>query len=133
MTVDPELLERISRDPYTQFLGATLEMVEPGYSRVALTVTQAMLNFHRITHGGIVFGLGDIAFAAASNAAGKKSVAQRVTVNFLKPTGAGDRLVAEAREVGSDGAIVQYDITVTEQKSGQLVASFQAQAYRKVA
>ena len=90
-----------------------------------------MLNFHRITHGGVIFGLGDIAFAAACNAGGQKAVALNISVSFLRPTGAGDHLLAEAREVAAAGSTALYAITVTEQRSSQLVASFQAQAYRK--
>lgn len=131
--VEPNLLERITNDPYTRLLGANLEVVEPGYCRATLVITQEMLNFHRITHGGIVFGLGDIAFAAAGNAAGLKSLALSVTVSFLRPTGVGDRLVAEARELDTVGSGVLYEITVTEQNSGQRVASFQALAHRKSA
>lgn len=129
--VDPTSLERIVNDPYTQFLGATLEVVEPGFCRASLTVTQEMLNFHRITHGGIVFSLGDIAFAAASNAAGQKALAMNVTVSFLRPTGVGDLLLAEAREIESVGTAMLYEISVTEKKRGQRVASFQALAFRK--
>ena len=106
-------------------------MVEPGYCRASLTVTSQMLNFHRITHGGVIFSLGDIAFAAACNALGQKAVALNISVSFLRPTGVGDHLVAEAREIETAGSTALYTITVTEQKSSQLVASFQALAYRK--
>ena len=129
--IDPNLLDRITSDPFTNLLGASLEAVEPGYCRASLTVTPQMLNFHRITHGGIIFGLADIAFATACNAYGPKSVALNISVSFLRPTGVGDHLVAEAREVESAGSTALYAITVTEQQSKQLVASFQALAYRK--
>jgi acyl-CoA thioesterase len=92
-----------------------------------------MPNFHRITHGGVIFGLGDIAFAAACNAGGQKAVAMNISVSFLRPTGAGDILVAEAREIETAGSTALYAITVTEMQSNQLVASFQALAYRKAA
>ena len=129
--VDPATLQRIMNDPYTHFLGATLEAVEAGYCRVSLVVTPQMLNFHHITHGGIIFSLGDIAFAAAGNSAGQKAVALNVTVSFLRPTGAGDHLIAEAREVETVGSTALYEITVTESKSSQLVARFQALAHRR--
>jgi acyl-CoA thioesterase len=129
--VDPATLQRIKNDPYTQLLGATLEAVDAGYCRVSLVVTPEMLNFHRITHGGIIFGLGDIAFAAACNSAGQKAVALNVTVSFLRPTGVGDHLVAEAREVETVGSSALYEITVTEGKTSQLVARFLALAHRR--
>lgn len=129
--IDPDLLDRIRRDPFTDFLGVTLDAVEPGYCRASLTVTPQMLNFHRITHGGVIFGLGDIAFAAACNARGQKAVALNISVSFLRPTGAGDHLVAEAREVETAGVTALYEITVTDKKTNQLVAHFQALAYRQ--
>jgi acyl-CoA thioesterase len=131
--IDPDLLDRITGDPFMDLLGATFEELEPGYCRASLTVSPQMLNFHRITHGGVIFGLGDIAFAAACNARGQKAVALNICINFLRPTGVGDTLVAEAREIETAGATALYTITVTEQKSSQLVASFQALAYRKTA
>jgi acyl-CoA thioesterase len=129
--IDPAVAEYIGKDAYTNFLGATVEAVEAGYSRVSLTVTEAMMNFHGMTHGGIVFGLGDIAFAAASNSHGKIAVALDVSISFLRATKAGDHLVAEAREVNMGGATALYDIVVTETEGGQLVAKSQAMVYRK--
>jgi len=58
--------EHIRKDPFANYLSAVVEAVEPGYGRVSLTVTEQMANFHGITHGAVVFALGDIAFAAAS-------------------------------------------------------------------
>lgn len=123
--------EHIRKDRFANRLGATMEIIEPGYSRVALTVTKDMLNFHGITHGGLVFALGDIAFGAASNASGQIALALNVAINFLKATGEGDHLVAEAREIEANGPTALYDIVVTEEKSGQCIAKSQATVYRK--
>ena len=121
----------IRTDPFANWLGATIETIEPGYSRVSLVVTESMLNFHAMTHGGLVFALGDIAFAAASNSHGQTALALNVAISFLRPTGAGDHLVAEAKEVQMGGATALYDIVVTEQNSQKLVAKSQATVYRK--
>ncbi len=129
--IKPEITAIIQRDAYTSFLGATVEAIDAGYSRVSLIVTESMLNFHGITHGAIVFGLGDIAFAAASNSHGQKAVALNVSVTFLRATKAGDHLIAEAKEVSRGGATALYDIIVTEKASNELVARSQALVYRK--
>lgn len=121
----------IRKDAFANFLGATIEAIEPGYSRVSLTVRESMHNFHGMTHGGLVFALGDIAFAAASNSHGQTALALNVAISFLRATQAGDHLVAEAREVHLGGATALYDIVVTEAESGQLVAKSQATVYRK--
>lgn len=129
--IAPAIETHIRKDAFANWLGASIETIEPGSARASLTVTEAMLNFHGMTHGGLVFALGDIAFAAASNSHGQTALALNVTINFLRPTGVGDRLVAEAKEVQLGGATALYDILVTEQNSQRLVAKSQATVYRK--
>ena len=130
-SVPPAALERIRQDAYIRFLGATWEAIEPGYARVSLTVTESLLNFHGITHGSIVFSVGDLAFSAACNAHGRAAVALDMTISFLCATHAGDHLMAEAREVSLNNKTGLYDITVTETNANQIVAKIQATAYRK--
>lgn len=129
--IPPAIETHIRKDAFATFLGATIEAIEPGYSRVSLKVSVSMLNFHGMTHGGLVFALGDIAFAAASNSHGQTALALNVAISFLRATIAGDHLVAEAKEVHLGGATALYDIVVTESGSGQLVAKSQATVYRK--
>ncbi|WP_306547346.1 hotdog fold thioesterase [Desulfobulbus sp.] len=112
--INPEIASHIRKDPYANWLGATIETIEPGYSRVSLVVSESMLSFHGMGHGGLVFSLGDIAFAAASNSHGQTALALNVAVNFLRATALGDHLVAEATEVRLGGATALYDIVVTE-------------------
>ena len=127
----PEIENHILNDPFANWLGTTIEAIEPGYCRVSLTVTEAMQNFHGMTHGGLVFALGDIAFAAASNSHGQTALALNVSISFLRPTGVGDHLIAEAREVQLGGATALYEIVVTERSSQKLIAKSQATVYRK--
>ncbi|MBF0118426.1 MAG: hotdog fold thioesterase [Desulfobacterales bacterium] len=129
--IESNIASYIKNDAFTNFLGATIEAIDTGYSRVSLEVTEAMLNFHGITHGGIIFGLGDIAFAAASNSHGQKALALNVNISFLCATKAGDHLVAEAKEVKVTGATALYDIEVMEKGSKMLIAKSQALVYRK--
>jgi len=129
--MNPEIASHIRKDAFANWLGATIETIEPGYSRVSLVVTESMLNFHGMTHGGLVFALGDIAFAAASNSHGQIALALNVAISFLRPTGIGDHLVAEAKEVQLGGPTALYDIVVTEHNSQKLIAKSQATVYRK--
>lgn len=121
----------IQRDPFAQRLGAKVEMLKPGHSRVALTITDDMVNFHGQTHGGVIFSLGDMAFAAASNSHGQTAVALNVGINFLKATKSGDRLIAEATEQSTNGPIGLYDITIRNDQTGEIVAKSQDLVYRK--
>lgn len=129
--LDPKLLELFKQDTYSHLIGAMLESVEPGYCRVSVTVTESMLNFHGTTHGGIVFGLADIAFAAACNSHGQVAVALSMDIHYLHSSKVGDHLVAEAKEVSRSAATALYDITVSEKDSHQIIAKLQAMAYRK--
>ena len=121
----------IQQDPFARQLGARVEILAPGHSRVSLTVTDNMANFHGITHGGGIFALGDMAFAAASNSRGQTAVALNVAIHFLKATHPGDQLVAEAREQHAAGPTALYDITIRDTVSGELVAKSQDLVYRK--
>ncbi len=123
--------EYIQRDPFARFLGADVEIVKPGHSRVTLTVTDDMVNFHGITHGGVIFAIGDMAFAAAGNSRGQTAVALNVGINFLKATASGDRLIAEAEEQAAAGPTALYDVTVRNGRTGELVAKSQDLVYRK--
>ena len=123
----------IQQDAFARFLGAEVKIVAPGHSRATLTVTEQMTNFHGMTHGGVIFALGDLAFAAAGNSRGQVAVALNVNIHFLNPSSVGDRLVAEAKECHLGGRTGLYEITVTEEKSGRLVARSQDLVYRKKA
>jgi acyl-CoA thioesterase len=123
--------EHIQCDPFARYLGANVEILKPGHSRVTLTVTGDMVNFHGDTHGGVIFALGDMAFAAASNSYGQTAVALNVGINFLKATNSGDRLIAEATEQTAAGPIALYDITIRDDRTGDLVAKSQDLVYRK--
>ncbi len=123
--------EYIQSDPFAQLLGAKVEIIKPGQSRVTLVITDDMVNFHGSTHGGVLFSLGDMAFAAAGNSHGQTSVALNVGINFLKATKSGDRLVAEAIEQSNAGPIGHYDITIKDDRTGEIVAKSQDLAYRK--
>lgn len=126
-----EINDHIARDPWANHLGAKLEEVQDGYSRFSLHVKREFMNFHGMTHGGLVFSLGDIAFAAASNSRGQMAVALDVTISFLQAGAVGDTLIAECTELSQNGPIALYDIIVKNEGSGELVSKSQATVYRK--
>ncbi len=121
----------IQNDPFAKHLGATVEIIAPGHSRVTLTVTEEMANFHGMTHGGLIFTLGDLAFAAASNSHGQTAVALNVSISFLRASKPGDQLVAEAREMHAGGPIALYEINVSDLQTGEIIAKSQDMVYRK--
>jgi acyl-CoA thioesterase len=89
---------------------------------MSMTVTDDMVNGHAITHGGFVFLLADTTFAMACNSYDDAAVAARCDIRYLRPTKAGDVLVAEAVERARFGRNGIYDVRVT--RGTDVVAEF---------
>lgn len=130
MSVAEDTCERIASDPYARLLGIKLLELRPGYARVSLEISPDMVNFHGMTHGGVIFSLADAAFAAASNSHGRVAVALNVNINFLSATTAGARLEATGREEKLGNRTALYRMTVTNE-NGELVALADGLVYRK--
>jgi len=121
----------IQKDAFAKSLGASVEIIKPGHSRVSLLIDDKMTNFHGTTHGGIIFSISDMAFAAACNSHGKTAVALNVSICFVRPSFPGDILVAEAKEIQNGSKTALYTIEIINQKTGKLIAKSQDQAYKK--
>jgi acyl-CoA thioesterase len=124
MTVAQSLFAREGTGPAW---GLTIEAADVGFSRVAMTLTPAMLNGHGIAHGGMIFALADSAFAYACNSRNEATVAQAGTIIFLDAGQPGERLVAEARERSVKGRTGIYTITVFGE-DGRVIAEMQGQS-----
>jgi len=100
-----------------------MEVLEsgPGAARVALTVERRHLNLLGRTHGAVYFAVADQAFALAVNSLAP-AVALEVNLNFLRPTGEGDRLTGSARVRHRGRCILVVDLAV-EDGSGRLLAN----------
>lgn len=125
-----QIFQHISQDPFARFLGIELLELRERYSKVALTVGEHMLNFHGIPHGGAIFSLADVAFAAASNSYGQMAVALNVSINFLAAVPVGTRLYAEATEENLSRRTALYRLAVTTE-DGTPVALAHGTVYRK--
>lgn len=129
MASDPAEIARQSAqamwagDHASQGLGMQVLEVGPGLARLAMTVTQRMLNGHGSCHGGFIFSLADSAFAFACNSHGQPAVAQHCSITYVSPGRLGMRLVAEARERQRGERSGIYDITVRDD-TGTVVAEF---------
>lgn len=110
-------------DKASQGLGMDVLDVASGYARLAMTVTERMLNGHGSCHGGFIFTLADSAFAFACNSHGSPAVAQHCTVTYVSPGRLGMRLVAEAQERQRGERSGIYDVTVRDE-TGTVIAEF---------
>jgi acyl-CoA thioesterase len=113
-------------DKASQGLGIAVVEVAPGRAKLAMTLTERMVNGHGLGHGGFIFTLADSALAFASNSYGQRAVAQHCSVTFLNPARLGMRLLAEAteRHRADRGGI--YDVTVHD-GAGTVIAEFRGQ------
>jgi acyl-CoA thioesterase len=125
----PSVYETLLSDPFTRFLGATLEEVYPGYARMRLEVRPELAGPQGVTHGGTVFALAEAALAAATHAYNVVHLALNINITFHQATRPGDTLVAEVQEQRAGGRTAAYQITVSDQ-TGSLVATCQGVVYR---
>ena len=117
------------RDRASQSLGLRIVEVRPGRVRVAMAVRADMVNGHGLCHGGIVFALGDSAFAFACNSYNESTVAAAASIDFLAAAREGDELTADARELWRTARNGLYEIVVTNQH-GERIALFRGRSYR---
>jgi acyl-CoA thioesterase len=129
MALDADEIARLSKiamwrdDRASQGMGMEILEVGPGYARLAMPVTDRMLNGHGTCHGGFIFSLADSAFAFACNSHGQPAVAQHCSITYVAPGRLGMRLVAEARERQRGDRSGIYDITVRDE-AGTVIAEF---------
>ncbi len=112
-----------SGDRASQGLGMEVLEAGSGHARLAMTVTERMLNGHGSCHGGFIFSLADSAFAFACNSHGQPAVAQHCTVTYVAPGQLGMRLIADARERQRGERSGIYDVTVRDE-TGTVIAEF---------
>ncbi|MBQ0963259.1 hydroxyphenylacetyl-CoA thioesterase PaaI [Streptomyces sp. RK23] len=108
--------------------GLGIELMEHGAGRavVRMTVTPAMVNGHRIAHGGFLFLLADTAFACACNSHGPVTVAAGADIVFVAPAREGDVLVAVAEERARYGRSGIYDVSV--RRGDEVIAEFRGRS-----
>ena len=120
----------VDDDRFAKEIGAKLTKVDVGYAKAEMTVTERHLNGLGMGHGGAIFTVGDLAFAAACNSHGIPAVAVTINISYFKAVEAGMHLIAEAREVSLSRKLGTYSITVSN-AAGDQIAAMQGTAFRK--
>lgn len=116
-------------DRFAKHSGIELMEVAKGRAKAKMVVTDSHLNGVNLVHGGAIFTLADLAFAAASNSHGTVAVAINASIWFVKAAREGT-LFAEAREVSRNPKLATYSIEVTDE-AGEIIAVFEGMVYRK--
>ena len=116
-------------DRFAANAGIELLEVREGYAKASLVITPEHLNAGGRTQGGALFTLADLTLAAAANSHGSLAFSLSSHITFLRASGTGDTLTAEAREryIGRTTGYYQIDIT---NQDGKLVATFESSVFR---
>lgn len=131
MAIEPSAIrDKIDSDSFARFLGIQLLELRKGYSKLSMTLTEKMLNFHNVGHGGAIFALADAAFAAAANSHGQKALALCMNINYCSPAKEGMELIAEGFEENLGRRTGLYRMIVRS-PDGQLIATSYGTVYRK--
>lgn len=121
--------EFFKNDRFAQHSGVELLEIAKGRAKARMAIEDRHLNGVDLVHGGAIFTLADLVFAAASNSHGTVAVAINASIWFVKAA-RGGTLVAEARETSRNPKLATYSIEVTDD-AGDLVARFEGMVYRK--
>ena len=108
-----------------------MELVEmgAGWAVARMALQPHHLNGVGTAHGGAIFALGDLAFAAASNSYGTVAMGINVSIQYVKAA-RGGTLTATARETSRGHKLATYTVDITDD-AGDVVAIFQGMVYRK--
>ena len=121
--------EFFKNDRFAAHSGIELLEVSEGYAKARMRIEDHHLNGINVVHGGAIFTLADLAFAAASNSHGTVAVAINASIWYVKAAMEGT-LLAEAKEVSLNPKLATYSIEITDE-GGEIVAAFEGMVYRK--
>ena len=115
-------------DRASRALGIEIEVTGVGAASARMTIRDDMVNGLDVCHGGLVFALGDTAFAIACNAYDVQSFAASCQVEFLRPAILGDQLLAIASEEHRGRRSAYYTVRIFNQRD-ELVALFRGRSW----
>ena len=115
------------KDRFATENGAVIAEVAENYAVCTLSLTDHHRNAMGNVMGGVLFMLGDFAFAVASNCGGTPMVSLNSQITYLSPA-KGDVLIAEARRVRQGRSTGYYRVTIADEL-GTLVAEVVATGF----
>ncbi len=116
----------LAADTAAQRLDITVSHVAPGEVTAHMTVTDRTLNGHGSAHGADLFALADVAFAMACNSHAHDAIGRSCHIEYLAPAFPGQAITATAVERSAVGRSGIYDVAVTRDEDGQLLAELRA-------
>ena len=124
------LIEKLNNeDRFAKGIGAQLTELREGYARAELTVETRHLNGAGVCQGGVLYTLADLAFAGVANSRNVLTLGINNNITFIQSAQAGDRLIAECREVVDHHRLPYCDIQVRK-ADGTVVVVMTGLGYR---
>lgn len=124
----PAAQEYFVHDAFAKLLGIELLAADNGNAKLKFDPRPEHLNGLGGVHGGVIFALADIAFAAACNTRGHAAVGINAHINYINGASGGE-IHAEAREVSYKARLAHYLVDITN-ATGTLLAQFSGTSYR---
>ena len=88
-------------DRFAKHSGIELLEIGAGRAKARMTITDAHLNGVSLVHGGAIFTLADLVFAAASNSHGTIAVGVNASIAYLKAVSSGTVTAGSARSASA--------------------------------
>lgn len=112
--------ETLQSQPFSQLLGAQMDVFEPGHAQLSLPVAPQLLQQNGFVHGGVLAYLADNALTYAGGSVLAPVLTSEFKINYLRPA-IGDSLIARAQVIhaGKSQAVCRCDVfalTGTEEK-----------------
>ena len=101
-----------TEDDCAQSLKMTVDEIVPGSATVSMIASKAYANGHGVCQGGIVTTLADTAFAHACNSYNRLTVAQGLSIEFIRPAIIGEKMTAVATEQSRGKRTGVYQVKV---------------------
>ena len=118
----------VGQDTFAEFIGATVERLEPGRAEARLTIGANHLNPHGTAHGAVLYSLSGVAIAASINDVETSGIVFSASIDYVAPARLGDELVAVAvveHLPENQGTVA---VTITRPSDGVVVATASASA-----
>jgi acyl-CoA thioesterase len=116
----------LAADTTAKVLGITVSHVAPGAVTAHMTIGPQMVNGHGSAHGAALFAIADIAFAMACNSHAHMAIGRSCAIEYLAPGLPGQSVTATAVERSAAGRGAIYDVAVTQDGDGRLLAELRA-------
>lgn len=117
-----EAQEFFKADRFADINGVQLDKLEDDTCECSMELKDIHKNAYGGVMGGVIFTLGDFAFAVMSNHLHRPTVGQQVSINYLNAP-KGEKLTAKAfiKKNGRNSSIINVDIS---DDTGRAVAQF---------